>query len=99
MYLYAGPERRADLIGCLSFPITAFNLDDSFDFRVHLSSTEVDVLRGGAAHDLLRAEVRGQFMWQLGRSMGLLITAPSCNTHTRVRHSSSDGPRSVRDAT
>ena len=51
MYLYAGPDRRADLVECLTSLIYAFNLDDSFAFRAHLSATEVDVLRGGAAHD------------------------------------------------
>ena len=62
------------------------------------SSEDVDLLRGGAAHDLLTPERRGHYFDRISSGVDILILAPPCDTHTRARHSLVAGPRPLRDA-
>ena len=62
LYLFAGRARWAHLAGCLATRISEFNASAAFAFEVRLETEEVDILRGGKAHDLLDPARRQWFL-------------------------------------
>ena len=98
LYLFAGAARRADLSDCLATLIREHNSCKEFDLSFQLFSEDVDLLRGGASHDLVSAERQQHYINRISSAVQILILAPPCDTHTRARHSFVAGPRPLRDA-
>ena len=67
-------------------------------FSIQLVSEDVDLLRGGASHDLVSAERQQHYIDRISSGVQILVLAPPCDTHTRARHSFVAGPRPLRDA-
>ena len=97
LYLFAGASRQADLSDCLATLIREHNARDEFSFSIQLVSEDVDLLRGGASHDLVSAERQQHYIDRISSGVQILVLAPPCDTHTRARHSFVAGPRPLRD--
>ena len=98
LYLFAGAARRADLSDCLATLIREHNACKEFMFSIQLFAEDVDLLRGGASRDLSSAERQQDYLGRISSDVQMLVLAPSCDTHTRARHSFMAGPRPLRDA-
>ena len=98
LYLFAGLARKADLSACLLALVNEFNRSSSFAFRVELKVEEVDILRGGSAHDLTDKARRDALLQRvLANEFGIAIATFPCSNHTMVVFSNAQGPRPTRD--
>ena len=67
--------------------------DSSSVLKFHLVLEEVDVLRGGAAHDLSRASIRSHYINSVkDGDWDLVLCAPPCETWSRVLFKNRLGP-------
>ena len=98
LYLFAGVARKADLSTCLHALVAEFNRSAAFGFSVELTEEEIDILRGGAAHDLADKARRDDILRrnQVG-AYGVVVSTPPCSNHTRAVFSNAQGPRPTRD--
>ena len=64
----------------------------------HLQIEELDILRGGAEHDLLVDEIADMCLNKLSNGLyDFILAAPPCNTFSRAVFANRNGPRPVRD--
>ena len=83
LYLFAGPRRKST-IGAL-LRKSGWNV------------TDVDILRGGKAHDLTLQAVQKTYLDEIrGRKYDLLLLSPPCDSFTRVKFANPWGPRPLR---
>ena len=83
LYLFAGEHRKSDIGGRLT--------------SMGWHGEEIDILRGGRAHDLTLKTVQDKIKKRiLAGDFTLLMVSPPCNTYSRVRMANHWGPRPVR---
>ena len=83
LYLFAGPKRKSTIGARLR--------------AIGWSVTEIDILQGGAKHDLTKPSVQGKLLAQIDeRYWDALFTSPPCDTFSRVKFSNRWGPRPTR---
>ena len=96
LYLFAGAEREADLEKALLEAIAAFNR--SSGSAVALVMINLDILRGGNAHDLLSESRRGEILVDIkAGKFDLVLTAPPCASLSRALFSDLSYPFPLRD--
>jgi len=89
LYLFAGTKRRSGLAVSLRRAFKRIGI------KVHIE--EVDVLRGGAAHNLLSKTRQKRLLAKIATGIYALVAAsPPCGTFSRARHANTKGPRPVR---
>ena len=83
VYLFAGPKRRSEVGVMLK--------------RAGWLVDEVDILRGGAKHDLTLNSVQAEILTKVtAGKYDLMLLSPPCDTFTRVKFANNLGPRPVR---
>ena len=89
LYLFAGAKRRSGLAASLKKAFRGTGL------RVNV--VEMDVLRGGARHDLLSEARQKRLLKRISEgAFVLVVSSPPCGTFSRARHANRKGPRPVR---
>ena len=89
LYLFAGAKRRSGLAASLRKAFRGTGM------RVNV--TEMDVLRGGARHDLLSKARQKRLLKRISEGEFILVvSSPPCGTFSRARHANRQGPRPVR---
>jgi hypothetical protein len=88
VYFFCGIERKGDL---------AHWLKRLCPTGVKLTIHEVDLLRGGAAHDLSQAAKQQEFL-QLAAESSIVICTPPCSDFSRAKWSNNLGPAPLRSA-
>ena len=96
LYMFAGPDRYCGLRDAL---LRALHDDEVSGLPVvRLSITELDILRGGADHDLSAPSHQATWLSNIRRAnVDVCVASPPCNTHSRARHSNRRGPPPLRD--
>ena len=96
MYLFAGAEREADLGDALRDAAAALNEGGGFHYDIEV--VNIDILRGGAAHDLLSRAMRDDILDRVrSRHFDLVLLAPPRSTFSRALFSDRSYPRPARD--
>ena len=98
VYLFAGAPRRADMQECFRVLLKELN-SACTSMQVHLEMLDVDILRGGAEHDLLNEDLRARLLKKIAEEVDMVIIAPPCDTYSRARHANFNGPQPLRDFT
>jgi hypothetical protein len=89
LYLFAGAKRRSGLAASLKKAFRGTGLK--------VNTTEMDVLRGGARHDLLGKARQKRLLKKISEGeFVLVVSSPPCGTFSRARHANRRGPRPVR---
>ncbi len=96
LYLFAGAERQADFNLALRTAVDELRSgEEDVEVRVEM----VDILRGGAAHDLLDTARQDSFLSRIDAgAFDVVIATPPCNTFSRALFNRLPGPRPRRDA-
>ena len=97
--VHAGLQHRADFPECFSTLTSHFNAAQGFEFTVILVMHVVDLRPMRPDNVLDSLDHREELLIKLATGDGILIAVPSYSTFSRARHSSSEGPRPVRDST
>ena len=98
LYLFAGKERRADIGDCLKE--LAGDYLQNYGIALKVELTEVDTLRGGAAHNLLDSSICDHYLALVEKGhYHIVILAPPCNTFPRAVFANRAGPAPIRDRT
>ena len=96
LYLFAGKARQADFGNALRSVVETWN-DDASAVRISLHLEEIDTLRGGLAHDLLKEPARTDIPRRIrAGEFDLVMVAPPCNTFSRAVFREGAGPKPVR---
>ena len=96
LYLFAGKARQADFGNALRSVVETWN-DDASAVRISLHLEEIDTLRGGLAHDLLKEPARTDILRRIrAGEFDLVMVAPPCNTFSRAVFREGAGPKPVR---
>ena len=89
LYLFAGARRRSGLAKSLRVACKGTGI------RVFVD--EIDILRGGRQHDLLRRAYREKIMAKVRQGYYQLAAAsPPCGTFSRSRSANNRGPKPIR---
>ena len=92
LYLFAGARRKSGLARSLRLACKSTG--------VKVFIEEIDILRGGRKHDLLRKAHRDMILAKVRRGHYILAAAsPPCGTFSRSRSANNKGPRPVRSRT
>ena len=97
LYLFAGEHRQADMGAVLQSAILEFNaLDHACEYKVIVD--EVDILRGGEAHDLRDPRRQEHFLERIAAGdWEIVMAAPPCSAYSRATFTKDGGPKPVRD--
>ena len=89
LYLFAGARRRSGLAKSLRIACK--------DTGIRVVVDEIDILRGGRQHDLLRRAYREKIMAKVRQGYYQLAAAsPPCGTFSRSRSANNRGPKPIR---
>jgi len=96
LYLFAGPARKSDLGNSIKEIVQEHNVSNGTSFTIEIES--VDILRGGAEHDLDDEERQNRYKQDLMDGWyNLVVAAPPCSTFSRALFSDRSLPRPLRD--
>ncbi len=89
LYLFAGESRHADMGA-------AFRKLAHDNSALNLEIVEMDILRGGKDHDLLRPQLRAEILKdiQVGK-WEIVMAAPPCSTFYMATFSGDEGPKTL----
>ena len=91
LYLFAGEHRQADMG-------SAFRRWADEWPHVEVSITELDILRGGSAHDLLAPELQQEILNNIeSGKFEIVLATPPCSTYSRATFTRDSGPKPTRD--
>ena len=76
LYLFAGSARKGDIKQYFTLLAT--------EHFANISFTEVDLLRGGASHDLSLEDRQQQYLDSL-KDFHIVIVTPPCSSHSRAQ--------------
>ena len=92
LYLFAGVEREADLASAAVIVLLEQDPEAEIEFE------NVDILRGGEAHNLLKGARQEEYLRRLEKGYyDALMTAAPCNTHSRALYFDDNGPPPCRN--
>ena len=94
-YLFAGAERSSDFEAALA------QVWRELDLKGHFEVESIDLLRGGAGHDLSNALLRESHLAQIKDPIGapdVVIVTPLCNGHSRAKFANRRCPPPTRSA-
>ena len=96
LYLFAGKDREADLGASLTSALQELN--SKTKSAMTITTENVDILRGGASHDLLDSRTRERLLIDISGGMyDLVLAAPPCRTFSRALFSDHSWPQPLRD--